>query len=99
MQKKVVHKITYPNGKIYIGKDLTNTLNYLGSANSRLIAADFTEEQTVDFTIRKQIFWESFIADIIEVNKVEVVLIRKHQSNNPEIGYNIWSKFKPKHTD
>lgn len=53
----------------------------------------------VDFTIRKQIFWESFTADIKEVNNVEVELIRKHQSNNPEIGYNIWSKFKSKHTD
>ncbi|WP_293932504.1 hypothetical protein [Sphingobacterium sp. UBA6645] len=99
MQKKVVYKITYPNGKIFIGKDLTNTLNYWASANSRLIAADFTEEQMVDFTIRKQILWESFTADIKEVNKVEVELIRKHQSNNPEIGYNIWPKFKSKHTD
>gem|GEM_PF-4569117 len=48
----------------------------------------------VNFTIHKQIFWESFTADIKEVNKVEVELIRKHQSNNPEIGYNIWSKFR-----
>lgn len=47
----------------------------------------------VDFTIRKQILWESFTAEIKEVNNVEVELIRKHQSNNPEIGSNIWSKF------
>ena len=94
MQKKVIYKITYPNGKIYIGKDLTNTLNYYGSANSRLIAADITEEQMMDFTIRKQILWESYTDDIKEVNKVEVELIRKHQSNNPEIGYNLWPKFK-----
>lgn len=99
MQKKVVYKITYPNGKIYIGKDLTNTLNYMASANSRLIAADFPQEQMVDFTIRKQILWESFTADIKEINKVKVELIRKHQSNNPEIGYNVWPKFKSKHTD
>lgn len=94
MIKKVIYKITYPNGKIYIGKDLTNTLNYYGSANSLLIAADFTEEQMMDFTIRKQILWESFTEDIKEVNKVEVELIRKYQSNNPEIGYNLWPKFK-----
>jgi hypothetical protein len=31
---RVVYKITYPNGKIYIGKDLTNTLDYFGSADS-----------------------------------------------------------------
>lgn len=40
MKLKVIYKITYPNGKIYIGKDLTNTLNYFGSANSELIAND-----------------------------------------------------------
>ncbi|GEM_PF-1137151 len=94
MQKKVIYKITYPNGKIYIGKDLTNTLNYFGSANSLLIAADFTEEQMMDFTIRKQILWESFTEDIREVNKVKVELIRQYQSNNPDVGYNIWPKFK-----
>ena len=42
---KVIYKITYPNGKIYIGKDLTDTLNYFGSADSRLIEKDFTREQ------------------------------------------------------
>ena len=94
MQKKVIYKITYPNGKIYIGKDLTNTLNYFGSANSNLIAADFTEQQKMDFTIRKQILWESFTEDIKEVNKVEVELIRKYKSNNPEIGYNLWPIYK-----
>ena len=34
---KVIYKITYPNGKIYIGKDLTDSINYFGSANSKLI--------------------------------------------------------------
>ena len=24
---KVIYKITYPNGKIYVGKELTDTLN------------------------------------------------------------------------
>jgi hypothetical protein len=33
---KAVYKITYPNGKIYIGQDRTDTLNYFGSADSRL---------------------------------------------------------------
>jgi hypothetical protein len=34
---KVIYKITYPNGKIYIGQDLTDSINYFGSANSKLI--------------------------------------------------------------
>jgi hypothetical protein len=44
-----------PNGKIYIGKDLTDSINYFGSADSRLIARDFTREQQRDFTIRREI--------------------------------------------
>jgi hypothetical protein len=29
---KIIYKITYPNGKIYVGKDLTDSINYFGSA-------------------------------------------------------------------
>lgn len=54
---KVIYKITYPNGKIYIGKDLTDDINYFGSANSKLIELDFIIEQRRDFTIRKEILW------------------------------------------
>ena len=28
----VIYRITYPNGKIYIGQDRTNSINYFGSA-------------------------------------------------------------------
>ncbi len=42
---KVIYKITYPNGKIYVGKDLTATLNYYGSADSRIIEQDFPREE------------------------------------------------------
>jgi len=94
MQRKVIYKITYPNGKIYIGKDLTNTLNYFGSANSNLIALDFTNEQMMDFTIRKEIIWETYSDDVKEVNRIEVELIRKYKSNDPKIGYNMWPKYK-----
>jgi hypothetical protein len=52
---KVIYKITYPNGKLYIGKDLTDTSTYFGSVDSDLVANDFTREQRKDFTIRKEI--------------------------------------------
>jgi hypothetical protein len=52
---KVVYRITYPNGKIYIGKDLPDTLVYFGSVNRKLIEADFTRDQRRDFTVRKEI--------------------------------------------
>lgn len=93
---KVIYKITYPNGKIYIGKDLTNTLNYFGSANSKLIEDDFTHEQMKDFTIRKEILWESASAIDKEVNQKEIEYIKLHNSNNPAVGYNKWPKFTDK---
>ncbi|ARS37319.1 hypothetical protein [Pontibacter actiniarum] len=91
---KVIYKITYPNGKVYIGKDLTGTLNYFGSANSKLIEQDFTKEQQRDFTIRKEILWESETASDKEVNQVEIAFIRKCDSNNPAKGYNQWPKYR-----
>lgn len=91
---KVVYQITYPNGKIYIGKDLTGTLNYFGSADSSLIEKDFSVEERRDFTIRKQILWSSDTATDSEVNAKEIELIRQHRSNDPRKGYNQWPKFR-----
>lgn len=91
---KVIYKITYPNGKIYIGKDLTDSINYFGSANNALIERDFTREQKRDFTIRKEILWESETATNQEVSKKEVELINQFQSNHPDVGYNQWPKGK-----
>ena len=51
---KVIYKITYPNGKIYVGQDRTDSINYFGSADERLIAADFIREQRRDFTVRRE---------------------------------------------
>jgi hypothetical protein len=85
---KVIYKITYPNGKIYIGKDLTGTLNYFGSANSRLIEMDFSPEGRHSFTITKEILWESETASDHEVNLKENKFIKMFSSNNPMVGYN-----------
>ena len=85
---KVVYKITYPNGKIYVGQDLTGSINYFGSANSTLVAADFPEEQARDFTVRKQILWESDTATDEEVDAKEIEFILALHSNDPAIGYN-----------
>ena len=34
---KVIYTTTHPNGKIHVGEDLTDTLNYSGSAESAVI--------------------------------------------------------------
>jgi hypothetical protein len=91
---KVIYKITYPNGKIYIGKDLTNTLTYFGSVDSSIVSKDFSDSEKLDFTIRKEIVWQSEDATNEEVNRKEVETIRLFNSNNPEIGYNQWPKRK-----
>lgn len=93
---KIIYKIAYPNGKIYIGKDLTGTFRYFGSPNSKLLESDFTEEEKKDFTVRREILWQSNDTTDSEVNKKEVELILKYKSNNPKIGYNRSPKFKEK---
>ncbi len=91
---KVIYKITYPNRKIYIGKDLTGSINYFGSANSELIAKDSSLEERGDMTIRKEILWGNEEASDKEVNQKEIELIHKHRSNDPTIGYNQWPKLR-----
>jgi len=59
-----------------------------------LIAQDFTREQRRDFTIRKEIRWESETATKEEVNKKEIEYILTLRANNPTIGYNQRPKFK-----
>ena len=92
---QTVYKITYPNGKIYVGQDVTDSINYFGSASDDLIARDFTRDQRKDFTIRREILWESSTATRAEVSAKEVELILALRSNDPTTGYNQWPKFKP----
>ena len=87
----VIYKITYPNGKIYIGKDLTDTICYFGSVNSDLVAKDFTQEERQAFTVRKEILLES---DVSEINRRESEFVLQYRSNDPAVGYNQWPKFK-----
>lgn len=47
-----------------------------------------------DYTVRKQILWESESASDVELSAKEVEFIRQYKSNNPNIGYNRWPKFK-----
>ncbi len=87
---KVIYKITYANGKIYIGKDLTDSINYFGSARHALIAEDFTRQQRKNFTIRREILWESETATNSEVSLKEIEYIRAFKSKDPILGYNRW---------
>lgn len=90
----IIYKITYPNGKIYIGQDRTDSINYFGSADSGLIAKDFTREQRRRFTVTREILWESDTATQAEVTQKEVEFIHALESNDSSFGYNQWPKVK-----
>src|SRR5690349_5340878 len=93
-RRKQVYKITYPNGKIYVGMDLTGSISYFGSPSAKeRIAADLAEHR-LDLTARKQILWESDTATDAEVRAMEVKLIREHNANDPAVGYNLTPRFQ-----
>ena len=87
-RKSVNYRITFPNGKIYVGHDRTNTPRYFGSWNCTVVAADFTQDELRDFTLRKEILWESDTATWSEVQTREYGYIRDLGSNDPAKGYN-----------
>ncbi|WP_127997185.1 GIY-YIG nuclease family protein [Piscinibacter defluvii] len=90
----VIYRITYPNGKIYVGQDRTNSINYFGSASDELIARDFTPEQRQSFTVTRDILWYSESADRAEINRKEVEFILKLRANDPAVGYNQYPAFR-----
>ncbi|MDR1786396.1 MAG: hypothetical protein LBR23_08075 [Spirochaetaceae bacterium] len=91
--KKYVYKITYPNGKIYVGQDVTGSfLTYFGSGNRDYIQRDFTPEQMRDFTIRKEILWSGDVTPQ-ELTARENEFILSLGANNPAKGYNLYPKF------
>ena len=95
-RRKQVYKITYPNGKIYVGMDLTGSMLYFGSPSAAARIASDHEANRLDFTftLRKEILWESETATDAEVRAMEIKLIRETGANNPAIGYNLtplWS--------
>jgi hypothetical protein len=59
------------------------------------VVAKLSEEERRDYSIRKEILWESETASEAELSAMEVELIRKYGSNDPRIGYNRWPKFYP----
>ena len=85
----VVYKITFPNGKIYVGKDIGepgHSLRYFGSWQNETVEADFSTADLKDFTLRKEILFESDDKSIVSAREGE--FIRALQSNVPHIGYN-----------
>jgi len=92
---KVIYKITYPNGKIYVGKDSTgDNLRYFGSPDREYLEKDFPWEQQQDITLRKEILFSSKDISEADLLKKENEYIEKLASNNPDKGYNILPKWR-----
>lgn len=94
---KQIYKITYPTGKIYIGKDSVGSSRYFGSPDINLVNADFAllpEDQRQNYFVNKQILWQSEDCSEADLSAREVEFIRQHRSNDPSIGYNRWPKFR-----
>jgi len=84
-----VYKITYPNGKIYIGSDMTDSYNYCGSPRSQELM-EYLKSIKDDIIIHKQILKDYPEGTITEqeLHIEEKKFILEYKSNNPEIGYN-----------
>lgn len=88
LQVGIIYKITYPNGKVYVGQDRTRDVNYFGSADSFTIAADFPTWMWDDFTITKTILEHVPDISIRDLNALEARWIKALRSNDPGVGYN-----------
>ncbi len=86
---QVIYKVTWPNGKIYVGSDTTDSITYFGSPDKRLIGADFpTREHRRDMIVRREILWESESCTRTELLTREREYIIRLRSNDASIGYN-----------
>ena len=77
-----IHKFTYPNGKIYVGRDLVCA-----------VQTD-SKDQILPHNVRKETLWEATSADGSEVSRRQTEFIREFHSNDPTIGYNLWPKVR-----
>ena len=69
----VVYKLTFPNGKTYVGKDIGangHSLRYFGSWFNANVEKDFTDKELRDFTIRKEIIFESKFPKLMDFRAI-----------------------------
>jgi hypothetical protein len=85
-----VYKVTYPNGKIFVIRDPMDQITYIEPIANDQFLADFTTKESKNFTVRKEVLWESADAGPDEVARVEVEWIHRLRANNPDVGYNRW---------
>ncbi|MDK2125171.1 GIY-YIG nuclease family protein [Parachitinimonas caeni] len=92
-----VYKVTFPNGKIYVGRDTAATANmdffkYFGSpkAGKRDMLADMGEylNGQIPYTVSKEILYSAENVMVKDLNKKEKEFIKALNAKDPAIGYN-----------
>ena len=90
---KAVYKVSWPNGKIHVGSDLTDSITYFGSPDKSSIEADFSSrESRRDMTVRRLVLRESETASQAEVLRSEREFIIALRASDPTVGYNKYPK-------
>lgn len=79
----VIYKTTFPNGKIYIGQDRYNNPKYLGSG---ILCLKSIKKYGKDNCFKEIL---RFCKNQKQLDFFEEFYIKKFNSTNPEIGYNI----------
>jgi hypothetical protein len=96
---KVIYRITYPNGRIHIGKDRTETVAHFGSADSTLVEAELARVERRGFAVRKEILWKSEAAAGTDTSRNVIELVEKCCLRNRAVGYDRWPKPRARGTD
>jgi hypothetical protein len=73
-----------------------HSLRYFGSWDNLSVEADFDVEELRDFSLRKEILFES--QDASEVRRMESEWIVRLKSNDPSIRYNRTHRRRSNHT-
>jgi hypothetical protein len=75
-----IHKFTYPNGKIYIGRDMLCPIQAAAG------------DQVLGYNIQKETLWEATSAHSSEVRRRQTDFILQYHANDPVVGYNRWPR-------
>ena len=92
MRRKQINKITYPNGKIYVGMDLTGTItNWAAPAPKNGLPKISPRTASISRSQRDSLGVRD--GDRCRGPRDGKQMIRETGANNPEIGYNIWLRW------
>jgi len=88
---KQIFKITYPTGKIFIGQDSQERIDFFGNPDNTIVASDFAnlpQSTQHDYKIRKEVLWQTQDCSAKQLTAKQIEFITLYQSDDPELGYN-----------